>query len=315
MLDLKKGQSIGDYVFDSVLNQGGMAWVLKVRGKNGRAYCLKMSQTGVSSGQDEFNKHALLSEAEFLSSIQHPRIIRVYPITREFRGRTTREYYAKAVNIDNEPWYYVMEYLDGGTLAEHIKKFAPLTVAETTNIVGNVCLGLYHLYQEKKVAHNDLKPENILFRSQIRKGKLFDPVLVDFGTAAGVKDYREIAGTLSAMSPERVNVARGLKAPELVDQIDPIQAEIWSVGILLYHALTKKLPFGSNHARTLTSQILNDQPTPIHKHCPDVPVELDEFIVNQCLAKKPADRPNILEVMKFLRPYGSGPVRAVNAES
>lgn len=314
MPDLKKGQKIGNFIFDSELNRGGMAWVLKVRGTNGHVYCLKMSQTGLSKERDDFNKFALLSEAEFLSTFDHQRIIRVYPIPREFRGRTTNEYYAKAVGMKDEPWYYVMEYLDGGTFAEHIKRFGPLTVAESANIVGNVCLGLYHLYENKHVAHNDLKPENILFRSKIKKGKLFDPVLVDFGTAAGVKNYRQDSGTLCVMSPERVRDVKGSTAPELASQIDPIKAEIWAVGVLLYSAMTQKLPFDSNNARTLTSQILNDIPDPIHKRCPEIPETLENFIINDCLAKNPNDRPNIIEVMKFLRPFGSGPIRAVKAD-
>jgi len=314
MPDLKKGQRIGNFTFDSDLNRGGMAWVLRVSGSSGHVYALKMSQVGISGERDEYNKVAIRNEAEFLSTLHHQRIVRVYPISREYRGKRINEYYAKAHEIPGEPWYFVMEHLSGGTMTAHVKKYGPLTVPEATNIVGNVCLGLYHLYNIKRIAHNDLKPENVLFRSPVRKGKPFDPVLIDFGTAAGTKNYREEAGTLYVMSPERIRVARGLNAPETASTIDPTKAEVWAIGILLYFAMTKQPPFNSHNSRTLTSQILNDHPELIRKKSPKIPEDLEGFILNGCLAKNPADRPDILEILNYLKPYGSGEV-AVKADS
>lgn len=318
MPDFKKGQKIGDFTFDSDLNHGGMAWVLKVRGSNnGHFYALKMSQVGFSADRDEFNEVSVRNEADFLSTLKHPRIVRVYPISHEVRGKIMRTYYAKAYEVKGEPWYFVMEYLEGGTFNEYIKKCGPLTVPEATNIVGNVCLGLYYLKDQKQTAHNDLKPDNILFRTKIKKGQPFDPVLIDLSTAAGIDHFRrsgDEAGTLYVMSPERIRNASNLVAPELVANIDPFKAEVWAIGILLYNALTQRPPFTSQNSRTLTSQILNDKPESINKRSTPIPNELDDFILNGCLAKNPMDRPDIMEILKFLKPYGSK-VLAVNAYS
>jgi len=312
MINLKQGDSIGPFTYEEELKRGGMACILKVRAPWSVDYAMKLSLVGYSSERDEMNKIAIRGEADLLAQLKHLRIVRVIPIPRNRLHKAGDKYYARAYKMEDEPWYFVMEYLQGGNLSDHLKQVGLLTVAEATNIVGNICLGLYYLHS-KGLSHNDLKVENIAFRKPIRRGEPFGPVLIDFGTAAGVKDYSEDAGTPYTMSPERLRVARGLDAPEVSARIDVRKAETWSIGVLLYQALSCKPPFPSRNVRTLTSQILNDTPSTLRKYNQEVPGELDTFIVDYCLCKDPNYRPTIEEVLRYLKPYGSGGVTASTA--
>ena len=310
-MKLNPGDRIGPFVFEEQIRQGGMASVLRVRAPWGARYAMKMSLTGLPDDHDEINKIAIRSEADLLGQLDHLRIVHVIPIPREELEKAGDKYYARAYQLEAQPWYFVMEHLAGGNLADHLKRVGPLMVSEATNIVGNICLGLYYLHA-RNLSHNDVKSENIAFRKPIRSGEPFDPVLIDFGTAAGVKRQVEEAGTPYSMSPERLRVARGLDAPEMSALVDVRKAETWSVGVLLYQSLSCKPPFSGRNLRTLTSQILNDKPASLRSFNPQVPGELDKFIVDYCLSKKPRYRPTIEEILRFLRPYGSG-VSAVKA--
>ncbi|MFC1878593.1 serine/threonine protein kinase [Chloroflexota bacterium] len=305
MMNLNQGDKIGTFIYEGQIKHGGMAIAWAENTKEQQLRAMKMSLTGFSDDRDEQNKIAIRGEADLLSQLNHLRIIRVNTIPRDELQKAGDKYYARAYQLDNEPWYFVMEYLAGANLAEHLKRVGPLTVSEATNIVGNICLGLYYLHS-RNLSHNDVKSENVVFRQPIRVGEAIDPVLIDFGTAAGVKRRFEDAGTPYTMSPERLRVAHGLDAPEKSVLVDVRKAETWSVGVLLYQALSCKTPFAARNMRTLTSQVLNDVPATLRKYNPEIPGELNTFIVDYCLSKTPRYRPTIEEVLRFLRPYGSG---------
>lgn len=302
----KKNDKIGRYIVDESINKGGMAWVVKVHIRVGRYYALKVSRLGISKEQDEFNRTAIRDEAKLLSELDHSRIIKIFPIRRKDEDKVREDvYYARIGDL----WYFCMEHLAGESLSRYLRNCGPLSVEEAANIVGNIVLGLYYLHS-KNIVHLDVKAENVVFRTPVKKGEVFDPVLIDFGTAAGISKFSDEAGSPYVMSPERLRAARGMAAPETNRLIDPQKTEVWSIGVLLYQALTSQYPFPANNMRRLTSQIINDQPDPIIKRNPAVPVELEKFVIEGCLNKNPDLRPAVKEIFHFLKPYGSGPVLA-----
>jgi serine/threonine-protein kinase len=208
------------------------------------------------------------------------------------------------------PWYFVMEYLRGGSLEGFVKKFGPLSIRETTNIAGNVGLGLFHLMEEFGANHNDVSLKNIMFREEIKRGKPFSPVLIDFGSAAGIQRFQDEAGAWYIMSPERVKIASGIEPPEMITQVDPEKTDVWSLGIMIYFMLTKELPFSSYKRGKLTSEIINKRPREISEYNSRIPEKLESFILNNILCKNYRARPSIEEVLNYLRPYGSGNVRS-----
>lgn len=308
---INKGEKIGPFIIDDEIKSGGMASVYKVSSMHNEIYAMKMSRIDRTADRNEYNRQAIRGEAELLSNLDHPRIVKVFSIPADdARHKNIKRYYANAFRIDGRPWYFVMEYLRGDTLHMHIKRNGPLMVSEAANIIGNIGLGLNYLYS-RNFSHNDLKAENIVFRSVIEKGKVFDPVLIDFGTAAGAVKIKDEAGTYYVMPPERISIASGIQPPETL--IDPLPAEVWSLGVLLYQCLTCKVPFSSNNLRTLSSQVLKDKPLSMRKYNDSIPVEFDEFVIENCLCKEPKYRPTIKEVLHFLSDYGRGAVVAVSA--
>lgn len=313
LADIKPGMQIGKYVVKKPIQQGGMAHVVWVKVNENDDYALKITRITGKSDIDSQNNVATRKEAYLLGSLYHERIVRIYPLMLDSHSADKKIYYASAKDLHGSPWFFAMEYLSGGSLSDYLTHCGPLMVDEATNIVGNVGLALNYLHH-KGIAHLDIKPENVVFRRKIVKGQAYDPVLVDFGTAAGVKKFTDEAGSWYVMSPERVRGATGRAAPELSEKINPLKADIWSMGILLYQSLANSLPFAASDQRRLTSQILNDVPEPITKKNKNIPEELDRFITNECLAKKPEDRPTIKEFLSTIYVYSGRGVLATSIE-
>ena len=311
--EVNPGNIIGAYYVEEHLSKGGMAYVVLASSGN-KKYALKITKVTRNAEQDEQNTIAIRKEIDFLKKLSHDRIVKVFRLKMNEKNKRMRRkklYYASAKDIPGMPWYFAMEYLAGGTLNEYVNKCGPLTVAEATNITGNIGLALKYLHEED-IAHNDVKPENVMFRKRIRANYPYDPVLIDFGTAEGVNNFKNEAGSWFIMPPERIRGAKGMDPPEVTKRIDPIKADVWSLGILLYQALTKSLPFPSSFEKRLTSQILNDHPKPIASRNRTVPDELDEFVVNKCLAKKPENRPTVKEFLEFTYKYSGRGVLATS---
>lgn len=313
MVSWSKNDEIGPYSVNEEISHGGMAKVFLVS-RRGKEFALKISRANSqSTDRDQFNNIAIRKEANLLKKIRHRRIVKIYPIPTEGQVRRKTVYTACDAGNHGKPWYFVMEYLAGGTLEDFVKEYGPLNVSEATNIVGNIALGLFHLMEEYQVTHNDVSLKNILFRSEVVRGKPYDPVLIDFGSAAGTKRFRDEAGAWFIMAPERIKIAIGKVPPEMVTQLNPEKIDVWSLGIMLYYCLSQELPFSSRWRKRLTSEILNDQPQSVREYNKKVPVELDDFIIKNCLCKDYRSRPSIQEVLNILKAYGSGSIKAINA--
>lgn len=300
---LQAGDKIGPYTVLQRISNGGMAWVCRVRLGDNDQLALKISR--MRNAQDENANTALRKEAELLQTLEHKRVVRIFPIhddNRRAEGR--RDFYAaRALNLDHHPWYFVMEHLSGGTVQNYIKSLGkPLTAGEAANIAGNVALALHYMHS-KGLSHNDVKPDNVLFRTPPRNGARYDPVLIDFGIAANASKQPG-AASLYISPPERVRKIKGMDAPETPE--DPGKPDTWAVGVLLYYMLTTAFPFPALAENTLTSQILTKDPSRPRDLNPRVPAALSDFVVDYCLAKEPIRRASMLDVINFLKPYGAG---------
>lgn len=165
-------------------------------------------------------------EAENLAKLHHPNIVKVLEVFDE-----------------NNTTYYVMEYVDGETIDEHIKSKGHLSEKESLKITQDVCEALSYMH-EHKMLHLDLKPKNIMHNSE---GHIF---LIDFGLA---KQYTEDGEPESSTS-------LGLGTPGYApieqahyknDGSFPVTLDIYALGASLYKMLTGKTPPDS-------SLVLND---------------------------------------------------------
>ncbi|MEN6557619.1 MAG: protein kinase [Thermoguttaceae bacterium] len=200
------------------------------------------------------------------------------------------------VGWDAEPPYYVMEYLENGSLAERIAG-GPLSVAAAVAMFRDVAVGLVHAHG-KGVLHCDLKPSNILLDQD---GK---PRLADFGQSRLSSEQEPALGTMFYMAPEQADLSA----------VPDVRWDVYALGALLYRMLTGAAPYAVDPAAERLQQtadlnerlaqyrqMIEQSPPPLgHRRMPGVDKPL-AAIVDRCLAKNPSERfPNVQAVLNAL---------------
>ncbi|MEQ8789845.1 MAG: serine/threonine-protein kinase [Pirellulaceae bacterium] len=190
--------------------------------------------------------------------------------------------------------YLVSELIEGENLAQRRKR-QPLSRQEAAALVANVASALHHVHC-RGIVHRDIKPGNILIRSD------GSPVLVDFGLAASELEQSDepsgVLGTLAYMPPEQVAGESNFANP---------QADIYSLGVVLYELLTGRRPFVANGVDACRRLILQRKPWPPRTIDHSIPPELERICL-KCLEKDPADRyTSAKDLADALRPWASPP--------
>jgi len=190
------------------------------------------------------------------------------------------------VGWDADPPYYVMEYVENGSLDALLRETGPLPVVEAVSILRDVATGLMHAHA-KGVLHCDLKPANVLL-DQERKARL-----ADFGQSRLSTEQTPALGTLFYMAPEQAD----LKA------VPDAAWDVYALGALLYCMLTGEPPHRHDAATdeieaaghieerlTIYRRRIRRASVPTdHRKIPGVDRALAE-IIERCLAPKPGDR-------------------------
>lgn len=292
----------GRYTLLDKVAPGGFATVYRAA-EDGRREEVAV-KLGVVSNDPAYTK-SLRAEAKVLQQFAHDSIVRLHPIPRNDKGGTV--WYANALGIPGEPVFFVMEYLQGGSLEQYLKQVDRLSVMETAVIALDVARALDYIHQHG-YAHNDLKLENIVFRDPVVAGKPFTPVLVDFGIATRIQSPN--AGSLYIMPPEKVDEVKLESAPEMKGEVDRTMVDVWGLGVVMYRMLGGQLPFSGRNERSLTQRIRHSRPTSLRQLAADIPEEMDELIIDGCLAKDPQHRLTLLEVGRWLNSMVDGEVVA-----
>jgi len=210
------------------------------------------------SARGRIYRKLFLTEAKLAGKLQHPHICQIYDAV-----------------ADEKLHYLVMEYVDGGTLEKYCSAPSLLPVERTVEIIFK-CTHALEFAHKLGVTHRDIKPANILHTGEI------DVKITDFGTAliASGSETTQVAGVGSPayMSPEQVK-----------DLPLDHRTDIYSVGVVMYHLLTGRLPFESANNFTLIYQITNAEPEPPSTLRPEVPPAVDA-IVRRAMAKDLAKR-------------------------
>jgi serine/threonine-protein kinase len=139
--------------------------------------------------------------------------------------------------------YIVMEYLEGETLEQSMRRRGPLSIAETAEIVSQASRALAAAH-EQGIVHRDLKPDNIFLAKDAEAGELgYTVKLVDFGIAKIVHD--EAAGGAGATQAGSVLGTPHYMSPEALTASAPVSAasDIWSLGACAFAALVGRPPF------------------------------------------------------------------------
>ena len=249
---------------------------------------------------------SIREEARLLGELNypegHPHIVQIKPIQRA-NGKPD-VYVARAVEMPGSPYFFVMEYLQGGTLDTYLKQVKRLSVGESAAIALDLARALHYLHK-KGYAHNDLKPENVVFRQPVEAGAAFSTTLIDFGIATRTR-LQIHAGSANVMAPEQLKQARMETPPEFSADIDLKKVDVWGLGIMLYRMLGGRLPFEDRDEGRLTSRIIASHPSSLQQLSQNIPAEIDRLILEGCLAKLPEDRLSMVELGHELRRLGHG---------
>ncbi len=264
----KSQRVIGQYTLLEKVGEGGM----------GKVYCARHAllrrPTAVKLLRSGDLTQELISrferEVQITSRLTHPNTVEIYDY-----GRT-----------DSGEFYYVMEYIDGITLADLVERHGPVKPARAVHFLKQVCASLVEAHEEG-IIHRDIKPLNVMI---CKRGGDYDVVKVlDFGLVKNVisDDALELTGkdivrgTPMYISPER------LRDPSIATPA----SDLYSIGVLAFNLLSGKDPYRGASSLDIAEQALHAEPRRLRDVMDDdCPAELDE-IVWKCMQKNPADRP------------------------
>ena len=238
---------------------GGMAVVYKAKCHLLKRYvAVKILRPDLVDNEEFVTRFKRESQAA--ASLSHPNIVNMYDVGQE-----------------NGTHYIVMEYVDGMTLKEYIRKEGRLTSKEAVRIASQICSALHHAH-ENNIVHRDIKPQNILINKE------GTAKVADFGIARAVTSSTvtmagaNVIGSVHYFSPEQ---AKG----GYVDK----KSDIYSLGIVLYEMVTGVVPFEGDSAISVALKHIQEQVTPPGEINPDVPKSI-QYIIQRAIEKNLENR-------------------------
>lgn len=247
--------TLDDFDFDRVIGHGanGTVWRARQRGPVPRTVAVKR----IRVGGDERLRDRIRREAEILSVLDHPNIVRVLDVI-EHRGEIA----------------IAMPVADGGSLAERIEQHGALPCDEALEVIAAIADALASAHR-RGVLHRDVTPANVLFTSDGH------PLLTDFGVA--ITD--PTASTPPAGTP-------GYLDPALLAGHPPSPAsDVYALAAMTYHALAGRLPVDGDGDEALLTAAREGRLVPLAVAAPTVPVAVAE-LVDRSLSPDPASRPS-----------------------
>ncbi|HEX2712716.1 MAG TPA: serine/threonine-protein kinase, partial [Candidatus Acidoferrales bacterium] len=256
------GTTVGRFAIRARLGAGGMGEVYHAEDTRlKRSVALKRIAPQLKADQNY--RQRFLREAQYASGLTNQNVAGVYDVLEE-----------------SGEIFLVMEYVEGRTLRQRLAE--PLGIGELLGIALQ-CAGALAAAHERGIVHHDIKPENIMLTPA---GEV---KILDFGVAK--KLPRADDATLdTTTSTKAFSGTLAYMAPEVLLQKEPDQrADIFSLGVVLYEALSGRQPFMADNFLATSDKVLHEIPAPLRSFNSKVPAEL-ERIVAKMLAKDPAER-------------------------
>ena len=276
----------GRYRITEKIGIGGMAEVYKATDETlGRTVAVKVMLPQYAS--DETFAVRFKQEAQAAANLQSPYIVNIYDWGFEQTSKT---------------YYIVMEYVRGTDLKTAITQRGAINQRKVAEIGAQVAaaLGVAHSYD---IIHRDIKPQNIMVQPD------GNAKVMDFGIAransANLTQTGSVLGTAYYVSPEQA------QGKELTSATD-----IYSLGVVLYEAVTGRVPFDGPDAVSIAVKQVNEKPTPPRAFDNTIDPGL-EAIILKAMQKNTADRFRTADEMRMaLAEYLQGkPVQMVNPEA
>ena len=256
---ISKGQKInGRYEIIKSIGEGGMANVFLANDVIlNRNVAVKVLR-GDLSNDDKFIRR-FEREALSVSNLSHPNIVEIYDV-----GEEEGEH------------YIVMEYIEGKTLKQLLKKREALTLTEVIDIMTQLTDGIAHAH-ESYIIHRDIKPQNIMIEDD---GRI---KITDFGIAMALNatqltQTNSVMGSVHYLPPEQ---ASGKSAT--------VKSDIYAMGIMMYELLTGTVPFRGDNAVEIALKHMKDKVPSVRKQDPSIPQSVENIIM-KATAKNPRNR-------------------------
>ena len=252
------GRRIGPYEIRDEIGHGGMASVYRAyQSSLNRYVAIKVLATWLA--QDTQFVQRFRQEALAAGGLRHPNILGIID-AGTYEGQH----------------FIVMDYVSGGTLSEIMRR-GPMPAEQAADLTAQIADALDYAHR-RGIVHRDIKPSNILMDEDGR------PLLADFGIAQALGSGLHLTqtgasiGTPEYMSPEQSQGTR-------VDG----RSDIYSLGIVLYHMVTGRVPFQATTPVATLYQIVHQPPPPPRTINPSIPPYLESIIL-RALAKQPDAR-------------------------
>ena len=257
---IQPGQMLGPYRIITQIGRGGMATVYKAYQPSVDRYvAIKVLPSQLAESREFATRFQ--QEARIIAKLEHPHILPVFD-------------YGESEGVA----YFVMRYMDAGTLKEKMIEGRPLPLQEIDRLFTQLAEALSYAHSHG-IIHRDLKPANVLIDSH---GNVF---LTDFGIAKLLESASPrltqtdaIMGTPAYISPEQ---AQG-------QTVDP-RSDIYSLGIILYEMVTGSVPFTAETPLAVLFKHISDPLPPPSQVKPDIRPAIEKVIL-KALAKDPRDR-------------------------
>ena len=256
---IAKGQKINDrYEIEKLIGEGGMANVYLAHDTIlDRKVAVKVLR-GDLAGDEKFVRR-FQREALSASSLSHPNIVEIYD-----------------VGEDDGNFYIVMEFIEGKTLKQLIKKRGVLSLSETIDIMLQLLDALATAH-DSYIIHRDIKPQNIM----IKESGLVK--ITDFGIAMALNSVEltqtnSVMGSVHYLPPEQAS-GKG----------STIRSDIYSLGILMFEMLTGKMPFKGDSAVEIALKHMKEPLPSVRELNPVVPQSVENIII-KAAAKNPKNR-------------------------
>jgi serine/threonine protein kinase len=278
------GESLGGCRIVGLIGRGGRGAVYEALQV---ALDRKVAVKVLEVPEDQEEKEAqsrLFQEARLTAKLNHPNIVQIYNVGED-RGIP----------------FIVMEYVEGVTLRDLLRGQRVLPLKRLLRLGLQVSRGLVAAH-DRKILHRDLKPENILLTGH---GEV---KIADFGTAGEffhrVDPDQGIEGTPAFMAPEIIQRKPG-----------DGKADVYSLGLVLYNAITGVHPFPNADRDELLRAHLEKVPAKVRDHRPETAPGLAALVERMC-AKKPEARPSSRDVLEAFEHHPEwGNEQAVRKES
>ena len=263
---------IGPYTLRRLLGSGGMGTVYEAIDTAGNHVAVKVLSSKWLNSPESLQRFK--QEGRIASSINHPRCV-----------------FVKAADEDHGIPYLVMELMTGKTLKDLVRDHGPLSMKKALPVLFDILDALEETHTYGLI-HRDLKPSNCYLESNGRVK------LGDFGLARSIEVSSdltirgEFVGTPLFASPEQIK-------GEVLD----VRSDIYSVCATFYFLLTGQAPFAGSSSTTLVAKIVSEDPIPVRKLNPQVPVLLEHVIMRGLARDRGARYQSVIELRQALEPF------------